>query len=169
MTPPPYPAKPPAGGANDVNFSPLHIAIVPHTQAEETVDAARNLLDKLGGEKSRWVTQDKSLGADLSELPLNRWVVGSWRLEIVYQGCFKLLLLLTHSLPHNDSLLTAAFITYLPMMPEEARLKVQRDWLSYLRLQVWEGVPGPSGDCVPFPFNLTLLAGSHRTMTSAAS
>ena len=38
-------------------------------------------------------------------------------------------------LPLN-SLLTAAFITYLPLLPEEARGKVQRDWLAYLKLEV---------------------------------
>ena len=74
-------------------------------KAEETVAAARNLLDKLGGEKGRWVSQDKSLEVDLAQLPLN-------------------------------SLLTAAFVTYLPLLPEEARHKVQRDWLDYLKLEV---------------------------------
>mmetsp|Transcript_33539 Transcript_33539/g.74227 ORF Transcript_33539/g.74227 Transcript_33539/m.74227 type:complete len:2007 (+) Transcript_33539:3-6023(+) len=40
-------------------------------KAEATVSAARSLLDKLGGEKSRWVSQVKSMDTDLAELPLN--------------------------------------------------------------------------------------------------
>jgi dynein heavy chain 2 len=60
-------------------------------------------LDKLVGEKSRWVTQVSSLESDLQGLPL-------------------------------ASLVTSAFVTYLPMLPEEQRASIQKDWSKLLGL-----------------------------------
>ena len=67
----------------------------------------RNLLDKLVGEKSRWVTQVQTLEGDLQGLPL-------------------------------ASLVTSAFVTYLPMLPEEQRASIQRDWSKMLGLQDYD-------------------------------
>lgn len=76
-------------------------------KAEGTVNAARNLLDKLGGEKGRWQSQVKTLEGDLAQLPLH-------------------------------SLMTSAYVTYLPMLPEEARNKVQEDWIKLLGIQQYD-------------------------------
>ncbi len=53
------------------------------------------------------------------------------------------------SLPMH-SLVTSAFVTYLPMLPEEARANVQKDWIRLLGIQVgsWSHYPM---EAVQFP------------------
>ncbi|KAG1663699.1 hypothetical protein FOA52_013267 [Chlamydomonas sp. UWO 241] len=76
-------------------------------KAESTVTAAHSLLDKLGGEKTRWVHTVKTLDGDLQSLPLN-------------------------------SLLTSAFITYLPLLAEDQRVRIQGDWLRLLGIKEYD-------------------------------
>lgn len=59
-------------------------------RAEATVAAARNLLDKLGGEKGRWLAQVKSLEGELQEAPLSALLTAAfitWVLVVRLLSC----------------------------------------------------------------------------------
>lgn len=138
-------------------------------KAEATLASAVNLLDKLGGEKTRWATQVRKMcdvcdgcfnwiwighSSYSSSLPgISQWAAvlciacDAWAPRASVEkadSSTRQVKALDVELGESplSALFTAAFITYLAGHPEDVRARVQKEWLAALGVKVGGGWKG---------------------------